>query len=201
VNRVWLAAVISASFFFVPSSASAQSGTTSPPTKAFFVLGATSTSILTDCEACDEETARYLHTGSLLVDAGAPINRRIDLGGEFLWVKSQTEGEDRVRVNFVMAAAQFRPWQTKGFFVKGSMGMAFVRNWILSVDGAETGFRSKALAVGLSAGWEVRASRHVGFELIGSQHVAALGDIELSDRTLENVMGNFWSVGGGIVIR
>jgi hypothetical protein len=32
-------------------------------------------------------------------------------------------------------------------------------------------------------------------------NAAALGDLETSDRTIENVMGNFWSVGGAIVIR
>lgn len=199
MNRFWLAAVISGSFFLTPTSASAQNATL--PTKGFFVLGGTATSILTDCTECDEETQRYLHTGSVLADAGTSINERIDVGGEFLWVASQTEQEDRVRVNFVMASVQFRPWRTKGFFVKGSMGLAFVRNWILSVDGEESGIRSKALAVGLSGGWEFRASRHFGFELIGSQHVAALGDLELSNRTLQNVMGNFWSAGAGIVIR
>jgi hypothetical protein len=44
-------------------------------------------------------------------------------------------------------------------------------------------------------------SRHFGAQVLGGQQVAAVGDLETSERTLENVMGNFWSVGAAIVIR
>jgi hypothetical protein len=37
--------------------------------------------------------------------------------------------------------------------------------------------------------------------VFGSQHVAALGDLQGATQRVENVMANFWSVGGGIVIR
>jgi hypothetical protein len=101
-----------------------------------------------------------------------------------------------------MGSVQFRPWQSKGFFVKGAAGMAFVRNWILTTpDGEDSGIRSKAFGLGLASGWEWRVSRHFGAQALGALHVAALGDLELARGTVENVMGNFWSAGAAIVVR
>jgi hypothetical protein len=35
----------------------------------------------------------------------------------------------------------------------------------------------------------------------GTHHIAALGDLTFSQGTIENVLGNYWSVGASIVIR
>ena len=78
--------------------------------------------------------------------------------------------------------------------------MAFVRNWVVDTD-TSTSFTSKAFALEIGGGWEWRFGRRFGTQVFGSQHVAALGDLQGSTQRVENVMGNFWSVGGGIVIR
>jgi hypothetical protein len=78
--------------------------------------------------------------------------------------------------------------------------MAFVRNWIVDTD-TSTSFTSKAFALEIGGGWEWRFSRRFGTQVFGSQHVAALGDLQGATQRVENVMANFWSVGGGIVIR
>jgi hypothetical protein len=181
-----------------PAVASAQD----PPSRLWFVGGATSTTILASCEQCPEDPATYRHTGSVLVNAGGSINPRTDLGAELLLVASTATGTDQIRVAFLMGSVQFRPWQSKGFFVKGGAGMAFVRNWILTTpDREDSGIRSKAFGLGLASGWEWRVSRHVGAQALGALHVAALGDLELAQGTVDNVMGNFWSVGAAIVVR
>jgi hypothetical protein len=182
-----------------PAFASAQD---SRP-RAWIVAGGVSTSTLSSCEDCVEDPATYRHTGSVLVNLGGSINARADLGAELLLVVPASDAENRIRVTFLMASVQFRPWQSKGFFVKGGAGMAFVRNWILTVDDTDTdtGIRSKAFALGLGSGWEWRFSRHVGAQVLGAMHVAALGDLEIARGTVENVMGNFWSVGAAIVVR
>jgi hypothetical protein len=181
-----------------PALASAQN----PSSRPWIVAGGTSTTILASCEDCVEDPATYRHTGSVLVNAGASINPRADLGAELLLVASTTSGTDQIRVAFLMGSVQFRPWQSKGFFVKGGAGMAFVRNWILTTPGGEdSGIRSKAFGLGLSSGWEWRVSRHFGAQALGALHVAALGDLDVERGTIENVMGNFWSVGAAIVVR
>ena len=52
------------------------------------------------------------------------------------------------------------------------------------------------------AGWAFRPAHRVGFQVFGAQHVAALGDFQTAaDEDIEDVVGNFWSLGIAIVIR
>lgn len=56
-----------------------------------------------------------------------------------------------VRTTHVDAVAQFRPWASHGFLLKGGAGMAFVRNW---VDAAgPNAINSKVLWVVIGGGW------------------------------------------------
>jgi hypothetical protein len=189
----------------VPAGAAAQTAPTTsaaadPATGSLRLhAGLLSTTFLGDCTDC--EGAQYRSTGSLMAGVGWVLNSRTDVGVDFLWVKSQATESDRIRVTFLLGSVQFRPWRTRGFFVKAGAGMAFVHNWILQLEGEDPSFRSKAFALDLAAGWEWRWSRHFGAEVLAGQQVAALGDLETSARTVENVMANFWSVGAGIVIR
>ncbi len=77
--------------------------------------------------------------------------------------------------------------------------MAFVRNW---VDHLGTGsINSKALSVVIGGGWVFRPASRFGFQLFASQHVAALGDLKTAEEDIQDVIGNFWSIGAAIVIR
>lgn len=202
-----LAALALALFALMPSSAAAQAAQPAPQTppdpavysRPWIAAGALSTSSLGDCTDCEITT--YRHTGSILANAGWSINPRTDLGAELMWVASRSTGEDRVRVTFLLASAQFRPWRTRGFFLKTGAGMAFVHNWILDPNGEGEAFRSKAFALALGTGWEWRLSRHLGAQVIAAHHVAALGDMQTSAQIVENVVGNFWSIGATVVIR
>ncbi|HEX7779240.1 MAG TPA: hypothetical protein VF424_08390 [Vicinamibacterales bacterium] len=203
VRLRWLAGVPLVLLWLVPAGAAAQTPPTSAPDPAAGSLwlrgGFLSTTFLGDCTDC--EGAQYRSTGSLMAGVGWALNPRTDLGAEFLWVKSQATESDRIRVSFLLGSVQFRPWRTRGFFVKAGAGMAFVHNWILQLEGEDPSFRSKAFALDLTAGWEWRFSRHFGAEVLAGQQVAALGDLATSVRTVENVMANFWSVGAAVVIR
>jgi hypothetical protein len=37
--------------------------------------------------------------------------------------------------------------------------------------------------------------------MFASQHAAAIGDLQTADTDIPDVMGNFWSIGFGIVLR
>ena len=102
------------------------------------------------------------------------------------------------RATFLLGIVQFRPWESQGFFVKGGMGMAFTRNFLTEEEDTIT---QKALAVEIGGGWAFRSDKRVGFQLHGTLHVAALGDFVASEGVLENVMGNFLSLGGAVIIR
>ena len=197
---------------FTPVLASAQAPPPAAPasgvnpadrSRMWIVLGGTSTTLRGDCqEGCvSEGTGAYLHTGSVLAIAGFRVNPKMDAGVEVSWVPATSKAGDEIRSTFVLAAAQFRPWESRGFFLKAGMGMAFVRNFVYDVTDTLPTITSKALGLTYGAGWTFRHNNRVGLQLFGAQHVAALGDFQSGGVTSENVIANMWSVGAAIVIR
>ena len=181
--------------------AAAQTATSSSPSSGWqpwIVVGGSSTTLLGDCTDCPADT--YVHDGGVLGIVGTPLTPRTDIGGQLFWVPSSSAAGEPINTTYVMGTFQFRPWGGSGFFVRLSSGMAFVRNWVVDTD-TSTSFTSKAFALEIGGGWEWRFGRRFGTQVFGSQHVAALGDLQGATQRVENVMGNFWSVGGGIVIR
>ena len=176
---------------------------TSAESKLWLVFGATSTTLRGDCqEDCAAHgKGAYLHAGSLLADAGVRLNRQMDAGVEVSWVPATSRADEEIRSTFLLGVAQFRPWQSRGFFVKGGIGMAFVRNFAFDPTGSLPPITSKGLGVTYGAGWAFRHGSRLGLEVFGAQHMAALGDFQTGGVTSENVIGNYWSVGAAIVIR
>jgi hypothetical protein len=188
----------------VPGIAAAQDQAAdtadTPPRKGWFVFGGAKTALRGDCTFCEVEgrEGRYTQTWSLVADAGVRVNPKVDVGLELVWVPADTRDGDTLRTTFLIGVVQARPWETQGFFVKGGIGMAFVRNWVFDTDPS---IRSRALAVAIGAGWAFRRDERLGFEVFGTQHAAALGDFQTRDERIENVMGNYWSLGAAVVIR
>jgi hypothetical protein len=168
--------------------------------KLWIVGGGGSSTFLADCTECGEPE-NYRHSGGLLVNAGRSVTRKLDFGAEIFWsmTGTTTEGE-RARTTFGLAVTQFRPWQSQGFFVKAGLGIAFIRNSI-TINEQSGEFLTKALAVGIGAGWEWRLRGRFGAQVYGAQYAAAAGDILINAGTANNVMVNYWSAGGAIVIR
>jgi hypothetical protein len=186
----------------VPGVAVAQS--TPPPSSSgrghpWIVGGGSATTLLGDCTDCPADT--YIHSGGVLAIIGGSLTHKTDVGGELFWVPATTASGDYTRTMYVMGTFQFRPWQSSGFFMRVGSGMAFVRNWLGTVEEGERVFTSKAFAIGLGAGWEWRLAPRLGAQVFGTQHAAALGDLTGNKGRVENVMGNFWSVGAAVVIR
>jgi hypothetical protein len=193
--------------WLVPSVASAQSppagqSATTPSgqtetSKLWLTAGSTFATVRGDCQTCEEDFP-YRHAASILANVGYRVNDRMDVGGELFWMPVNTV-DGRIRSTHLDAIAQFRPWASQGFFLKGGAGMAFVRNWVDTI-GPEP-INQKALSVVIGAGWAFRPDERVGLQLFGAQHMAALGDFQTADEDIADVVGNFWSLGVAIVIR
>jgi hypothetical protein len=181
--------------WLVPSVVSAQSS--SETSKLWLTAGSTFATVRGDCQECEEDFP-YRHAGSVLANLGYRVNDRMDVGGEVFWMPVDSV-DGRIRTTHLDAIAQFRPWASQGFFVKGGAGMAFVRNWVDTI-GPEP-INQKALSVVIGAGWAFRPAERVGLQVFGAQHMAALGDFQTADEDIEDVVGNFWSLGIAIVIR
>jgi Outer membrane protein beta-barrel domain len=182
--------------WLLPAAVHAQD--TQPQTsRGWLVAGIASATVRGACQTCENQTP-YRHGASVLGDAGYRVNDRMDVGAEVFWVPMDTS-EGRLRTTHVDAIAQFRPWTSRGFFLKGGAGMAFVRNWVDSFG--PDAINSKALSVVIGGGWHFRPKARLGVELFASQHAAALGDLQLASDDVPDIMGNFWSIGAAIVIR
>jgi len=182
----------------VPAEAAAQPPSPpSLPSHLWLTVGAASATLHGDCQTCETDYP-YRHDGSVLGNAGYRVNPRMDVGAEVFWVPMGT-AQGTIRTTHFDAVAQFRPWASQGFFMKGGAGMAYVRNW-LDTTSSES-INSKALSLVIGAGWEFMPYRRLGFQIFGSQHVAALGDLATIDGDIPDVVGNFWSFGAAIVIR
>jgi hypothetical protein len=182
------------------AQAAPQAPSTQPPSGAsnlWLVAGGAFAALRGDCQTCEEDFP-YRHSGAVLVDIGYRANRRMDVGAEVYWMPIETS-QGTIRTTHFDAVAQFRPWTSKGFFLKGGAGMAFVRNWV-DVLGPDS-FNDKGLSVIIGTGWVFRPVARVGLQLFAMQHAFALGDLQASQELIQDVIGNRWSVGAAVVIR
>ena len=163
----------------------------------WFVAGGAFATMRGDCQECEQDFP-YRHSGAVLGNIGYRVNPRMDAGVEIFWMPMDT-AQGRVRATHLDAVAQFRPWASKGFFLKGGAGMGFVRNWVDTL-GANS-FNGKALSVVIGAGWAFAPTARFGFQIFGSQHALALGDLQSAEGQIPDVMGNRWSLGAAVVIR
>jgi hypothetical protein len=186
----------------LPSGAAAQS----PPapqtvpvetSRRWLTGGVSFTVVRADCQVCEDDYP-YRKTSGIFGNLGYRVNDRMDVGAEILWVPVET-ADGNTRVTHFDGVAQFRPWSTKGFFIKGGAGLGLIRNWV-DVIGPNA-FNSKTLSLVIGGGWVFRPRERVGYQFSATQHVVALGDIQTATGTIDDVVGNFWSLGMAIVIR
>jgi hypothetical protein len=155
------------------------------------------------CATCDRAGV-FAHSRSLLIDAGVRVRPNVDAGVELLWVSSRIEQEKPIRTTFILGVAQLRPWQEHGFFLRAGMGISFAGNGIYSPIGPALAppFSTNALGVTYGTGWVFGWQRRRTVQLHATHHVAALGQLTTVDGgTLENVIGNYWTVGAALVLR
>ena len=193
MKRLWICGLM----WLLPAPAAAQSAPPADASRLWIVAGAASGTLRGHCQDCGQEFP-FRHGPAIVGNAGYRVSARTDIGVDVFWMQWRNES-GRIRATAIDAVAQFRPWISKGFFVKGGAGMAFVRNWVQTIGPHPDD--SKALAVVFGAGWEFNPKGPLGLQLFGMQHVGALGDLQTAAGPIADVTGNFWSLGAAIVIR
>ena len=185
------------------SIASAQTANASPASdlpsgsNLWLVVGGLVTTLRGDCQTCEGEYP-YRHTGGVYVDAGRRIGSRLDVGLQTFWSRFDTAA-GHINGTHLDGIASFRPWDAHGIFIKGGAGMALIRNWVDTIGGGA--INSKALSVVIGAGWTFRPASRLGLQLVAEQYAAAIGDLQTATGEVPDVMGNYWTLGAGIVIR
>jgi hypothetical protein len=196
VCLLWLAPAVSLAQVAsgTPPAAEAPSDSGS---SLWLVAGGAFATLRGDCQTC-EQAFPYRHAASVLADVGYRVNRRADIAVEIFWMPFETSA-GRLHATHLDFVGQFRPWASKGFFLKGGAGMVFVRNWV-DTTGTDP-FDQNGLSVVIGAGWAFRPAARVGFQLFGTQHAGALGDLQSGETRIDDVMGNFWSLGAALTFR
>jgi hypothetical protein len=182
--------------WLIPATALAQDEARSP-SPLWIDAGGGSGTLRGHCQECGQEFP-FRHGGVLTGNVGYRVSSRLDIGADLFWIQWDNDS-GRIRGTAYNAVAQFRPWESKGFFVKGGAGMAFVRNWVPSAGPDPE--NSKALSVMFGAGWEVAVKGRFGVQFFGTQHIGALGDLQTASGQISDVTANFWSLGAAIVLR
>jgi hypothetical protein len=180
-----------------PQARAADITDDAPGSNLWLTAGSAFAAARGDCQTCEEDFP-YRHAGSILANIGYRVNTQMDVGAEVFWMPVNT-AEARTRTTHLDAVAQFRPWASQGFFLKGGAGMAFVRNWVDAIG--PSAINSKALSVVIGTGWAFRPAARVGLQVFAAQHVAALGDFQTPHEDIPDAVANFWSFGVAIVIR
>jgi len=154
------------------------------------------------CGTCDRN-GQFLYSPGILVDAGIRITPRVDAGVELSWVSTKLEELDPIRTTFVLGVGQFRPWVDRGLSLRGGMGVGFVGNGIYNrtQQALKPPYTTNAMALVIGIGWEFLREDRFTFQILATQHVAALGELTTETRSIKNVVGNYWLVGGMLVIR
>jgi hypothetical protein len=200
-----MAVLLVAGIALAPAPAHAQSAGAQPPAQAsklWLTAGGGFTSQKGDCSNCTGAPI-YQKSGNLTFDVGARASAQLDAAVELTWAPSHMRTGDDIRVTYLMGVGQYRPLKNHGFFVKGGMGVAFVRNWVFDTTNDLTpAFTTNAMALTYGAGWEVRSRGRFGIQVYGTHHVVALGDLTVTGgQTAEDVIANMWTAGASIVIR
>lgn len=194
MNRLWVCMLL----WLLPATAIAQNAPPQDESRLWLVAGAASGTLLGHCQNCGQEFP-YRHGPGIVGNAGYRISPRVDGGLDVFWMRWRNDS-GRIQAIAFDAVAQFRPWVTQGFFVKGGAGMAFLRNYIRTTTGSDPD-NSKALSVVFGTGWEFNPKGRFGFQLFATQYVGALGDLQTINGEITDVTGNFWALGAAIVIR
>lgn len=187
---VWFAAA-------APTLAQSAQPAQEPTSPLWIVAGGASGTLRGHCQECEQDFP-FRHGGAITGDVGYRVNTRMDVGADLYWIEWSNDS-GHIQTIALNGVAQFRPWASAGFFVKGGAGMGFVRNFVHTLGPHPD--TSKALSVVIGTGWEFRSKGPLGFQLFAMQHVGALGDLQTAAGTIPDVTANFWSLGAAIVIR
>jgi len=189
-----------------PVSAFAQQPSPTPnplSPRIWIVAGSGFAAARAGCPTCEPEgvvTKSY----PILVDVGVRVTPRVDAGIELYWVRLKVNDEAPIQTTFVLGLVQMRPWVDRGLFLRAGMGIGIAGNGLYNPNGPVLAppYTTNALGIVYGVGWEHLINRRWALQAHALHHVAALGELttEAGER-IRNVVGNYWTVGFGIVIR
>lgn len=181
-------------------AARGQDAANAPPRESWWWVGGGGGIVFAhgECTDCADDQ-RHRETGAFVIQGGLRVSERLLVGVEVLGVGG-TSSELVVGQLSLLALVQFRPFAAHGFFLKGGVGPAVVRDTLPEGDASRTG-RSWGMSVMYGAGWIFGRGRRVSVAPFGAQYVTAVGGVRTPAGTAQNLVMNGWFVGAVLMAR
>lgn len=156
------------------------------------------------CAGCSQVTRGSGPIGATRV--GLALSNNVMLGAE---IASQvdrrfgfaaSDSSSVARNETLAIIVLWYPWRS-GFFVKGGTGVA--TGEVTVEPDAAAPIVSTGTGVGMTfgVGWDISLSRHIAITANASSWISAIGDIVLSDGTVEDVIASRYGATIGLTIR
>ena len=192
--------MVTATMLFTPVAARGQGAATAKPGTSGWWLGVGGGYVAAraDCTNCEEDPP-YGNAGGPLIQGGFRVNERMLVGAEIFGAWRRIGGVD-YRTSYVLGIAQFRPFATHGFYLKGGYGLSVVRDNLPTGDG-DAAVRTWGMGLMYGGGWVFREEHRVSVAALAGHYVATLGDVPTPRGAAENVVSNGWFLGGVLMFR
>jgi len=151
-----------------------------------------------DCTNC-ESNPPFGNGSAVLFNGGLRVTQRLLVGGEIFSTGRTLEGMS-LRDTYLLGIAQYRPFRSHGFFLKGGYGMGFIKDAYM-LEGVEETARTSGIGLMYGVGWVFREDRRLSFAPLAAQYVTTVGDVRGAAGTAQNVVVNSWFVGAVLMVR
>ncbi len=123
------------------------------------------------------------------------MNSKIVAGVELQAESSRTEA----RAVYLLGIVRFHPWEHKGFFLRGGYGLLQVKAPLTLPDGSVSTAKYRGMALTYGAGWMFRQNSRFAWGPYGAHYVGTLGSAVIGSFQAQNIIGNTWFAGVGVV--
>jgi hypothetical protein len=153
-----------------------------------------------DCSNCSPEGeygsgAVYNDVAAVAIAPVWWVNSKIVAGVELQAESSRTQA----RAVYLLGIVRFHPWEHKGFFLRGGYGLLQVKAPLALPDGSVSTAKYRGMALTYGAGWMFRQNRRLSWGPYGAHYVGTLGSAVIGSFQAQNIIGNTWFAGVGVV--
>jgi hypothetical protein len=183
-----------AAILLVPALAWAQGGEAAQPEASRWWAGGGGGYLAsrTACTLCDSDPP-HRDGAAVLFQGGVRVSERLLVGAEVFSTARTSAGTD-ARNTYLLGVAQYRPFASHGFFLKGGYGLALVKVAV-PTEGGQVAARTWGMGLMYGAGWVFREGRRLSIAPVGATYVTTAGDVRTPEGTAENVVANGWFAG------
>ncbi len=149
------------------------------------------------CNTCSAIAAAGGVEYTLTVGGAPSRNVLLGLQGQ-VWSRSGQTPRQTVRS--LTAIVQWYPWETAGVFFRVGTGLV-VGPVTPATDTTPASVQGTGMTLDFGLGYDLVLTRHFGVAVQGAWHIAALGDLMVEGKSLDDVIAYVSRIGIAVVLR